>query len=107
MGEVIVAAKIENIEDLYEVDRGNLTPEQVRCVEVSEALVDTGATMLSLPANLIVSLGLKRFRTRCARTTTGLADFGQEKVSGVVLIKDSRPPFSCMANWAMLGEKRS
>ena len=75
-GKVTVAAKIENIEDLYEVDRGNLTPEQVQCVEVAEALVDTGATMLSLPANMIASLGLKRFRTRRARTTTGLADFG-------------------------------
>ena len=53
VGKVTVAAKIENIEDLYEVDRGNLTPEQVRCVEVAEALVDTGATMLSLPANMI------------------------------------------------------
>ena len=50
MGKVTVSAKIENIEDLYEVDRGNLTPDEVRYVEVADALVDTDATMLSLSA---------------------------------------------------------
>ena len=75
MGKVSVAAKIENIADLYAVDNGTLRSDQVRCVDVSDALVDTGATMLSLPRRMIAELGLKRFRTRHARTTTGVSEF--------------------------------
>ena len=75
MGKVIVSAKIENIEDLYELDKGAIAADQVRCLEVPNALVDTGATMLSLPNNMIETLGLKRLQARRARTTTGLADF--------------------------------
>src|SRR5262249_41285845 len=58
MGKVIVAAKIENLADLYKVEEGTLSPEQVRRIEVPDALVDTGATMLSLPSRLIDQLGL-------------------------------------------------
>jgi len=75
MGRVSVAAKIENIEDLYAVDKGTLASDQIRCLEIPDALVDTGATMLSLPQRMIAKLGLKRFRTRHARTTVGVSDF--------------------------------
>jgi predicted aspartyl protease len=75
MGKVSVPAKIENIADLYAVDKGTLRSDQVRCVDVSDALVNTGATMLSLPRRMIAELGLKRFRTRHARTTTGVSEF--------------------------------
>jgi hypothetical protein len=70
MGKVTVSARIENLEDLYSADKNQLSSDQVRRVEVSDALVDTGATMLSMPKRLIAELGLKRFRTRSARTTT-------------------------------------
>ena len=76
MGKVIVPARIENIEDLYAVDKNQLQPDEVRRVEVSDALVDTGATMLSMPKRLIAELGLKLFRTRHARTTSGVSEFG-------------------------------
>ena len=71
MGRVTVAARIENIFDLYEVERGRLKPEQVRRVEVTDALVDTGATMLSLPKRLVAQLGLSLVRSRQARTSAG------------------------------------
>jgi predicted aspartyl protease len=76
MGKVVVSAKIENIEDLYEVDKGQRTVDQVRAVEVNDALVDTAATMLSVPKRVIEQLGLRRFRTKHARTTAGVAEFG-------------------------------
>ena len=76
VGKVIVAAKIENLEDLYAAKKGTLSPDQVRTVEVPDALIDTGATMLSLPAKLIAQLGLERLRTRRARTAAGIAEFG-------------------------------
>jgi predicted aspartyl protease len=76
MGKVLVAAKIENLADLLEVRQGRLDASQVRAVEVTNALVDTGATMLSLPRRLIQQLGLQRHRTRTARTSAGTISFG-------------------------------
>jgi predicted aspartyl protease len=76
MGKVLVAAKIENLADLLKVRDGALPPQQVRSLEVANALVDTGATMLSLPRRLIQQLGLQRHRTRTARTSAGTVAFG-------------------------------
>jgi predicted aspartyl protease len=75
VGKVITSARIENIEDLYDVEKGTLSPPQIRAVEVHDALLDTGATMLSLPNRLVQQLGLKRLRTRRARTTSGVREF--------------------------------
>jgi predicted aspartyl protease len=71
MGKVPVAAKIENLLDLYDAERGQLPPDKVRGVEITDALVDTGASTLSLPRRLVAQLGLKLMRTRQARTSAG------------------------------------
>jgi len=76
MGKVIVAARIENLRDVLLSREGALADDQIRAVEVSDALVDTGATYLSVPRKLIEQLGLTRFRTRTARTTAGPVEFG-------------------------------
>ncbi len=73
MGKVLVTAKIENLEDLFAVSKGALKPEQVRSVEVTDALVDSGASTLSLPKRLIAQLGLHAFDVRPARTSGGPA----------------------------------
>ena len=52
MGQVTVAARIENVSDLTKAEEGVLSPDQVRAIEVTDALIDTGATMLSLPQRL-------------------------------------------------------
>ena len=75
MGKVIVTAKIENVADLYNANQGVLPADQVRRVEVTDALVDTGATTLSMPKWLIAQLGLIPFRTRTVRTPSGVATF--------------------------------
>jgi hypothetical protein len=48
MGRVTVQATIENLLDIWDVERGMLPGDQVRRVRVPNALVDTGATLLSL-----------------------------------------------------------
>lgn len=73
MGKVLVMAKIENMHDLLDVRAGRLAAEKIRSVEVSDALVDTGATMLSMPKRLIDQLGLFPIRTRQVRTSAGPA----------------------------------
>ena len=72
MGKVSVTAKIESLADLYLADRGELEPDGVRAVDVQQALVDTGATSLSMPLSLINRLGLKPIRRRNARTSAGV-----------------------------------
>ena len=76
MGKVTVPARIENLQDLYNCETAGLPAEQVRSVEVADALVDTGATLLSLPKRFIQQLGLRRHRTRTARTAAGIISFG-------------------------------
>ena len=76
MGKIQVAAKMENLEDLFKVEAGTLSADQVRTVEVSDALVDTGAVMLSLPRRMVLQLGLKPYRVRRVRTVGGIIETG-------------------------------
>jgi predicted aspartyl protease len=71
MGKVVVSAKIENLEDLFDAEKGLITPDTVRSVEVHDALVDTGATGLLLPRSMVASLGLRPLRVRQARGLGG------------------------------------
>jgi predicted aspartyl protease len=71
MGKVLVSATIENLEDLFNADKGLLRQDEVRRVEVTDALVDTGATGLLLPKRMIVALGLHPLRMRQARGLGG------------------------------------
>jgi predicted aspartyl protease len=71
MGRVIVPARIENLGDYLGVIQGTMKPENARSVEVLDALIDTGATNLSLPSRFIRSLGLVPLRDRPARTSAG------------------------------------
>ncbi|HEX7378706.1 MAG TPA: retropepsin-like aspartic protease [Pirellulales bacterium] len=81
MGKVLVGAKIENLFDLHSLEMGAIGAEQIRRVEVVNALVDTGATMLSMPKRLIDQLGLRQFRTRKTLTSAGP---GEARVYGAV-----------------------
>ena len=103
MGRVIFAARVENLSDLYAAQQGRITGEQVRFINLENALIDTGATILSLPLSLIKQLGLWKVRTRQARTTTGVADFdiysgvkltiqGRDCITDVAAIPDDCPP---------------
>lgn len=58
MGKTMEKIKLTNSYDENRVESGEWKPEQVRSLEI-EALVDTGATMLILPADVVARLGLK------------------------------------------------
>jgi predicted aspartyl protease len=76
LGRVLTEATIENLEDVWDVRRGMKTASDVRSVTVTDALVDTGATLFSMPTSLIRQLGLKRFTTRQVRSSTGVVEAG-------------------------------
>lgn len=58
MGKVMEKIKLTNSYDEDKVLAGYWQADQVRSVEI-DALVDTGATMLILPADVVLRLGLK------------------------------------------------
>ena len=76
MGKVIVPARIEVAADALALDAGTMGPDRVRAIEVPDAMVDTGATLLSMPRRLIRQLGLRETRRRIARTAAGTVSFG-------------------------------
>jgi predicted aspartyl protease len=74
MGGVLTEATIENVGDLWNVQQGQLSPDQVRRITVPDALVDTGATLLSLPARMIRSLGLTKVGEKRVTSSLGLGN---------------------------------
>jgi clan AA aspartic protease len=71
MGRVQVEATIESLKDEWAVEQGLRKPDEVRKVTVRDALVDTGATMLSLPTSLVKQLGLKEFTKKRITSSDG------------------------------------
>jgi hypothetical protein len=71
LGRVLTEATIENLKDLWDAERGLVAKEQIRRVTVPDALVDTGATLLSLPTGVIRQLGLGQTGTRRGSSSTG------------------------------------
>ena len=71
LGNVLVKAKIENLEDVFNAEKGLIASDQIRSVEIDDALIDTRATTLLLPQRLIDALGLHPLRLRSARGLEG------------------------------------
>jgi predicted aspartyl protease len=71
MGRVLTEATIENLRDLWAAEERRMPPEDVRRLQLSDALVDTGATTLALPSRYIFELGLAKVREQNAVSSHG------------------------------------
>ncbi len=67
----VVSALIENLDDLTDHRKGRRAEPEIRRVDVTDALIDTGATGLLMPSRLIALLGLEPVRARQSRTIAG------------------------------------
>lgn len=103
MGRVLVGATVENLGDLWDARRGQLADAAVRRVDLAKALVDTGATTLSLPSSVIAQLGLVKQSEKRVTTSAGpaiasiydavrLTIQGRQCTVDVVEVPDSVPP---------------
>ncbi len=72
MGRITAQLTISNRGDEVMAERGVLAPEKVRRISVDDALVDTDATLLCLPRELIKRLGLPLLREAQASTSAGM-----------------------------------
>jgi clan AA aspartic protease len=70
MGKTMTPIRLTNTTDRENVHRGLAAPEAVRR-ETIEALVDTGATTLALPADVVARLGLAAQGERVVRLADG------------------------------------
>jgi predicted aspartyl protease len=58
VGQVIVTLTVTNRIDQVLAQRGFISTDEIRSLTLDNVLVDTGATLLCLPANIIAQLGL-------------------------------------------------
>jgi len=72
MGQVLTTITITNRIDQVLADRGFISPDEIRTLTLDKVLVDTGATLLSLPANLIAQLGLTQLGETNVETASGI-----------------------------------
>jgi len=72
MGKVFATLTITNRADQIRAEDGTITPEQVRSVTLKNVLVDTGATTLCLPKEVVAQLGLKLLREVDVVTAMGI-----------------------------------
>ncbi|HET7737987.1 MAG TPA: aspartyl protease family protein, partial [Tepidiformaceae bacterium] len=83
VGKVVTTLTVTNGLDVGNMESG-LRPEPVRGLLIRDVLVDTGATMLCLPADAIEELGLRFLKTVGIETATGHA---QARVFANVLLE--------------------
>lgn len=83
MAQVTLSARLTNYFDLHEVRAGHRRSEEVRQLELTNALVDTRSLFLSLPRGHIEQLALQHFGTRKARLLGGIVSVN---VFGIVVL---------------------
>ena len=71
MGRIVVPIEVKNVWDRALADRGIIPEADIRTVQLNDVLVDTGATRLCLPADVIRLLGLKARGVITANTAAG------------------------------------
>ena len=93
MGRVLTDVTVYNVHDLVEAKFGKLPPDQVRKVEVRDALVDSGATTLCIPKRLLDQLGVtpayqQRSMTAAGERLTTLYDSVRAEIQGRIATVD-------------------
>ncbi len=84
MGKVTTTLAILNLIDQADAERGMIPIEQIRSVTLENVLVDTGATTLCLPKDVIARLGLRILKQVVVETATGISEariFQDAKIS--------------------------
>lgn len=106
---MLTEVTIYNASDHADEKLGKLTADQVRKVVVTDALVDTGATTLSIPKSLIDQLGLlKQYEKRTMTAglctinvygTARLVIMGREVPTDVLEVSEGNPVLIGQIPW--------
>jgi len=105
VGQVRQDISVANADDVRRARRGELRTDQIRRVDLSSVLVDTGANSLCLPSSVIAALGLDLIREVQVETAAGISTahlYGDVSLS----IEGRSAPFECLelaGDMALLG----
>ncbi|NER00561.1 MAG: aspartyl protease [Cyanothece sp. SIO2G6] len=95
MGKVLVTLTIINRADQIRASDGTITASQIRSITLENVLVDTGATTLCLPPDIIDQLGLELLKEADIATATGL---GKARIfrDATIQFADREGTFECL-----------
>ncbi|MGB3262890.1 MAG: aspartyl protease [Microcoleus sp.] len=95
MGQVITTITVTNRIDRVMAERGFISAEEVRSVNLDNVVVDTGATLLSLPAPIISQLGLIQVGERDVETSAGIKK-GRIFADAQIIVEGREGRFDCL-----------
>jgi predicted aspartyl protease len=95
MGQVITTITVTNFIDLVMAERGFIAAEEVRSVTLDKVVVDTGATLLSLPAPIISQLSLRQVGERDVETSAGIKK-GRIFAGSQIIVEGREGRFDCL-----------
>ncbi|MEG4987350.1 aspartyl protease [Microcoleus sp. BR0-C5] len=95
MGQVITTISVTNRIDRVMAERGFISAEEVRSVILDNVVVDTGATLLSLPARIIRQLGLIQVGERDVETSAGIKK-GRIFADAQIIVEGREGRFDCL-----------
>ncbi|MCY7385399.1 MAG: aspartyl protease [Microcoleus sp. CAN_BIN18] len=95
MGQVITTITVTNRIDRVMAERGFISTEEVRSVTLDNVVVDTGATLLSLPAPIISQLGLIQVGERDVETSAGIKK-GRIFADAQIIVEGREGRFDCL-----------
>ncbi|MEG4013987.1 MULTISPECIES: aspartyl protease [unclassified Microcoleus] len=95
MGQVITTITVTNRIDRVMAERGFISAEEVRSVNLDNVVVDTGATLLSLPAPIISQLGLIQVGERNVETSAGIKK-GRIFADAQIIVEGREGRFDCL-----------
>lgn len=95
MGTVTTTITVTNAIDEELVERGFIPREQIRSITLDNVLVDTGATRLCLPAEIIIELGLPLEKEIQVKTAVGVRNSRIFKLVNLI-VEGRKNKFECM-----------
>ena len=95
IGQVLTTITVTNRIDRVMAQRGFISAEEVRSVILDNVVVDTGATLLSLPAPIISQLGLIQVGERDVETSAGIKK-GRIFADAQIIVEGREGRFDCL-----------
>ena len=95
MGQVLTKITVTNRIDRVMAERGFISAEEVRSVILDNVVVDTGATLLFLPAPIISQLGLIQVGERDVETSAGIKN-GRIFADAQIIVEGREGRFDCL-----------
>ncbi|MDY7013670.1 MAG: aspartyl protease family protein [Cyanobacteriota bacterium] len=95
MGKIVTELTVTNRADQNVAARGFMPASEIRSVTLDNVLVDTGATTLCLPSEIVARLGLDLLKEVDVETATGI---GKARIfrDATIVLGDREGTFECL-----------